>query len=213
MSDKGAKGGKSALKSPTSKGKDDKMKGRKVQFDNEDMFDEKFETNGVGNGKSNGKADTSFSKGKGGKGGSGKKEPPPLLLTVEQELPENAKCLMNCEAAQILQGIQDHMVLLSKDPAIKIPSSFDRALQYANTGNFYTNPQSVRQVLESLKKQDITDSEICVIANTGIDSNDKAFALMPSLKAKKSKVKESLSTALTELKKLKTVTESTIVLD
>ncbi|KAI3829447.1 hypothetical protein L1987_03571 [Smallanthus sonchifolius] len=207
MSDKGGKGGKSALKSPASKGKDDsaKLKGRKVQFDSEDMFDEKFETNG--NGKSNGKGDIPFSKGKGGKGdkgGSAKKEPPPLLLNVEQELPENAKCLMNCEAAQILQGIQDHMVLLSKDPTIKIPSSFDRALQYASTSSFYTNPQSVRQVLESLKKQDVSDGEICVIANTGIESTKKAFALMPSLKAKKSKVKESLSTALTELKKLKT---------
>ncbi|KAK9057894.1 hypothetical protein SSX86_022733 [Deinandra increscens subsp. villosa] len=214
MSDKGGKGGKSALKSPASKGKD--SKGRKVQFDSEDMFDEKFETNGNGNGKSNGKDGTPFAKGKGGKGdkgGSSKKEPPPLLLKVEEELPENAKCLMNCEAAQILQGIQDHMVLLSKDPTIKIPSSFDRALQYANTGNFYTNPHSVRQTLETLKKQDVSDGEICLIANTGIESTKKAFALIPSLKAKKSKVKESLGTALTELNKLKTVTESTIVLD
>ncbi|KAL8214762.1 hypothetical protein R6Q57_004211 [Mikania cordata] len=214
MSDKGGKGGKSALKSPASKGKDDKLKGRKVQFDSEDMYDEKFETNG--NGKSNGKDGNPFSKGKGGKGdkaGSAKKEPPPLMLKVEEELPENAKCLMNCEAAQILQGIQDHMVLLSKDPTIKIPSSFDRALQYANTGNFYANPHSVRQILESLKKQDVSDGEICVIANTGIESTGKAFALMPSLKANKSQVKESLGTALTELKKLKTVTDSTIVLD
>ncbi|KAD0494641.1 hypothetical protein E3N88_44182 [Mikania micrantha] len=240
MSDKGGKGGKSALKSP---GKDDKLKGRKVQFDSEDMYDEKFETNG--NGKSNGKDGNPFSKGiivepfviyfyflkfcclnfytylfiyqgkggKGDKGGSAKKEPPPLMLKVEEELPENAKCLMNCEAAQILQGIQDHMVLLSKDPTIKIPSSFDRALQYANTGNFYANPHSVRQILDSLKKQDVSDGEICVIANTGIESTGKAFALMPSLKAKKSQVKEALGTALTELKKLKSVTDSTIVLD
>ncbi|XP_076933791.1 DNA-directed RNA polymerases IV and V subunit 4-like [Bidens hawaiensis] len=211
MADKGGgKGGKSALKSPASKGKDDgsaKSKGRKVQFDSEDMFDEKFETNG--NGKSNGKD----GKGKGGKGGSSKKEPPALLLKVEEELPENATCVMDCEAAQILQGIQDHMVLLSKDPTIKIPSSFDRALQYANTCNFYTNPQSVRQILESLKKHDVSDGEICVIANTGTESTKQAFAFMPSLKAKKSKVKEPLTAALTELKKLKTVTESTIVLD
>ncbi|KAI7724984.1 hypothetical protein M8C21_009127 [Ambrosia artemisiifolia] len=202
MSDKGGKGGKSAMKSPDGSAK---LKGRKVQFDSEDMFDEKFETNG--NGKSNGK--DSGKGGKGGKGGPAKKEPPPLLLKVEEELPENAKCMMNCEAAQILQGIQDHMVLLSKDPTIKIP----RALQYANTGNFYTNTQSVRQVLESLKKHDISDGEICVIANTGIDDAEKAFALMPSLRAKQSKVIEPLSAALTDLKKLKTVTESTIVLD
>ncbi|KAJ0791655.1 putative HRDC-like superfamily, Rpb4/RPC9 superfamily protein [Helianthus annuus] len=143
------------------------------------MFDEKFETNG--NGKSNGK---DSGKGKGGKAGPAKKEPPQVLLKVEEELPENAKCLMNCEAAQILQGIQDHMVLLSKDPTIKIP--------------------------RSLKKQDVSDGEICVIANTGIDTTEKAFALMPSLKAKQIKVIEPLSAALTELTKLK---ESTIVLD
>ncbi|XP_024961522.1 DNA-directed RNA polymerases IV and V subunit 4-like isoform X1 [Cynara cardunculus var. scolymus] len=162
--------------------------------------------------------------GKGGKGdkggkagkGSAKKEPPPLLLKVEQELPENAKCLMDCEAAQILQGIQEHMVLLSKDPTIKIPSSFDRALQYANRGNHYTNPHSARQVLESLKDQGLSDGEMCVIANTAIESVGEAFGLMPSLKAKKSKVKEPLRSALTELEKLKNVTESNkkaIVLD
>lgn len=37
------------------------------------------------------------------------------------ELPKNTKCLMDCEAAEILQGIQDRMVVLSADPAIKIP--------------------------------------------------------------------------------------------
>ncbi|CAH1439871.1 unnamed protein product [Lactuca virosa] len=214
MSEKGEKGGKSALKSPASKGKD---KGRKVQFDSEDMFDEKFETNG--NGKSNGKADGYSGKGKGGKGdkgGSGKKEPRALLLNVEQEIPENVTCLMDCEAAQILQGIQEHMVLLSKDPSIKIPISFDRALQYASRGNHYTDPHSVRKVLEPLKNQGVSDAEMCLIANTAVESVGEAFGLMPSLKAKKSKVKEPLKSALTELEKLKIVMESTkkaIVLD
>ncbi|KAI3740979.1 hypothetical protein L2E82_31454 [Cichorium intybus] len=209
MSDKGGKGGKSALKSPASKGKDDKMKGRKVQFDSEDMFDEKFETNG--NGKSNGKADTHSGKGKGGKGekgSSGKKEAPPLLLKVEQEIPENVTCLMDCEAAQILQGIQEHMVLLSKDPSIKIPTPFDRALQYASRGNHYTDPSSVRRIMESLKKHGVSDGEMCVIANTGVESVGEAFGFLPSLKAKKSKVKEPLKNTLTELKKLKIVMES-----
>ncbi|KAL4562572.1 hypothetical protein LXL04_034780 [Taraxacum kok-saghyz] len=200
-------GGKSALKSPASKGKDDKMKGRKVQFDSEDMFDEKLETNG------NGKADAYSGKGgkggKGDKGGSAKKEPPPLLLKVEQEIPENAVCVMDCEAAQILQGIQEHMVLLSTDPSIKIPASFDRALQYATRGNLYTNPQSVRQLLEPLKNQGVTDAEMCVIANTGVESAGQAFGLMPSLKANKKKVKGPLKSALSELEKLKVVMEST----
>ncbi|KAJ9567007.1 hypothetical protein OSB04_002973 [Centaurea solstitialis] len=185
MADKGGKGGKSALKSPAYKGKDDnsaKSKGRKVQFDSEDMYDDKFDTNG------NGKDETPSAKGgkgdKGGKSGKGsaKKEPPPLLLKVEQELPENAKCLMDCEAAQILLGIQEHMVLLSKDPTIKIPSSFDRALLYANRGNHYTDPQSARKILESLKDQGLSEGEMCVIANTAVESVGEAFGLMPSLK-------------------------------
>lgn len=37
------------------------------------------------------------------------------------ELPENIKCLMDCEAADILQGVQEQMVMLSRDPTIKIP--------------------------------------------------------------------------------------------
>ncbi|XP_071690197.1 DNA-directed RNA polymerases IV and V subunit 4-like [Rutidosis leptorrhynchoides] len=216
MADKGGKGGKSAMKSP---GNDDNSakNRRKVQFDDEDMFDEKFETNGYGNGKSNGKADSAKgnkgSGGKGEKGGSSKKEPPALVLKVEQEIPENAKCLMDCEAAQILQGIQEHMVLLSKDPTIKIPSSFDRAFQYATRGNPYTDPHSVRKVLEPLKNQGVTDGEICVIANTAIEKAGEAFGLLPSLKAKKGNVKEPLKSALAELKKFKHVTEKTIMLD
>lgn len=88
---------------------------------------------------------------------------------------------MDCEAAQILLGIQEQMVLLSRDPTIKLPvwviifkaaassssfifyvcrstlkscnfplifSSFDKALNYAKTGARYTNPQSVRRVVE-----------------------------------------------------------------
>nr|XP_043612404.1 DNA-directed RNA polymerases IV and V subunit 4-like [Erigeron canadensis] len=191
------------------------------------MFDEKFETNGNGNN------DSAFAKGDKGKGGKGekggvssKKEPPALVLKVEEEIPENAECLMDCEAAQILQGIQDHMVLLSKDPTIKIPSSFDRALQYATRTNPYTDPHSVRQILESLKNLGVSDGEMCVIANTAIETSGEAFGLLPSLKlqfnvfvvfqAKKSKVKEPLKSALTELKKVKHATESTrdaIVLD
>nr|KAJ0228399.1 hypothetical protein LSAT_V11C100050480 [Lactuca sativa] len=75
----------------------------------------------------------------------GKKEPPKLLT---QGISENLTCLMDCEPAQFLQGIQEHMVLLSKDPSIKIPISFDRALQYESRGNHYTDPHSVRKVLE-----------------------------------------------------------------
>uniref|UniRef100_A0A2P2JLW1 Uncharacterized protein MANES_09G085000 n=1 Tax=Rhizophora mucronata TaxID=61149 RepID=A0A2P2JLW1_RHIMU len=91
--------------------------------------------------------------GKGNKNASGFKmpvaqEPPPLGLKLEQELPKDAKCLMDCEAALILQGIQEQMVLLSRDPTIKLPMSFDKGLHYAKAGARYTNPQSVRRALE-----------------------------------------------------------------
>lgn len=38
------------------------------------------------------------------------------------ELPQSSTCLMDCEAAEILQGIQDQMITLSQDPDIKIPA-------------------------------------------------------------------------------------------
>ncbi|THG13953.1 hypothetical protein TEA_024822 [Camellia sinensis var. sinensis] len=128
--------------------------------------------------------------GKGGKGDNvangGKspvsKESSTLELKVEQELPKNAKCLMDCEAADILEGIQEHMIILSEDPTIKIPIAFDRGLQYAKTVSHYTSPQSVRQVLEPLKKHGVSDSEMCLIANICPESVDEVFALIPSLK-------------------------------
>lgn len=214
MGDKGGKP-KSSLKSPGSlKGKDDtsgkSKRGRKVQFDSEDSLDANISVSS----KSVGKGDNPFSKGGLGRGGKGDKvanggkspvtkTPPPLELRVEQELPENSKCLMDCEAAQILQGIHEQMVVLSEDPTIKIPISFDRGFQYAKSNSHYTNPQSVRRILESLKKHGVADSEVCLIANVCPESVDEVFALVPSFKGKKSKLREPLKDALSELAKLK----------
>ncbi|KAL6992923.1 hypothetical protein U1Q18_011039 [Sarracenia purpurea var. burkii] len=175
MEEKGGKGfslpkggGKSSLKTSGSfKGKDDSSvksnKGWRVQFDSEGDF------------------------GKGGKGGKvGGKGPAPkesskLELKVEQELPKDAKCLLDCEAADILQGIQEQMVILSEDPTIKIPIAFDKGLQYAKNGSHYTSPQSVRQILEPLKTHGVADSEMCMIANICPESVEEVFALIPSL--------------------------------
>ena len=44
-----------------------------------------------------------------------------IFIDASAELPKNVKCLMDCEAAEILQGIQDRMVVISADPSIKIP--------------------------------------------------------------------------------------------
>ncbi|XP_022979017.1 DNA-directed RNA polymerases IV and V subunit 4-like isoform X1 [Cucurbita maxima] len=214
MSEKGEKGsplpkkpGKSSLKSSSFKdaslkGKDDSLlkpkKGRKVQFDAQGSVDAQINFSMKYSGK-NGEL------GKGGKGGSGAKEPQPLELKIEQELPKNVKCqcLMDCEAAQILQGIQDQMVLLSADPTIKIPTSFDRGLQYAKRANHYVNTESVRPVLKTLKKYGVMDSEVCVLANVCPDTPDEVFALLPSLKSKRSKLSEPLNNVLSELAKVK----------
>nr|POE91936.1 dna-directed rna polymerases iv and v subunit 4 [Quercus suber] len=149
-----------------SKGKEDKLKGkddsstkksaRKVQFNFEGSPE--YKTSSLP--KSLGKDDTPFPKGYSGKGGGkgdkiangGKstvfKEPQPLELKVEQDLPENVKCMMDCEAFDILQGIQDQLPILSKDPEFRLPVPFDKGLQYAKRGVHYANPQAVRQVLE-----------------------------------------------------------------
>ncbi|XP_022714622.1 DNA-directed RNA polymerases IV and V subunit 4-like [Durio zibethinus] len=164
--------------------------------------------------KSDGKFATPIGKGdwaKGGKGGKvangGKtpvaKEAQSLELRVEQELPKNVKCLMDCEAAIILEGIQEQMVILSEDSTIKLPESFDLGLRYAKTGCYYTNPQSVRRVLEVLSKYDVSYSEICVIANTCPETVDEVFALVQSLEAKRRGLSEPLKDVLDELAKLK----------
>ncbi|XP_050148167.1 DNA-directed RNA polymerases IV and V subunit 4-like isoform X2 [Malus sylvestris] len=194
MSEKGGKGfslPKPSLKStpPSSKdGKDDSStkskKGRRVQFDSEGSREPKsnFSSKFYRPAAASGKADW----GKGGKGdtiaNAKKKEPQPLELKIEQELPKSVKCMMDCEAADILQGIQEQMVMLSKDPTIKIPVSFDKGLQYANSTSRYTHPQSGRHVLETLKKYGVKDGEVCVIANVCPETTDEVFALVPSLK-------------------------------
>uniref|UniRef100_A0A7N2R5D0 RNA polymerase Rpb4/RPC9 core domain-containing protein n=1 Tax=Quercus lobata TaxID=97700 RepID=A0A7N2R5D0_QUELO len=207
-----------------SKGKEDKLKGkddsstkpknaRKVQFNFEGSPE--YKTSSLP--KSFGKDDTPFPKGYSGKGGGkgdkiangGKstvfKEPQPLELKVEQDLPENVKCMMDCETLDILQGIQDQLPILSKDPEFRLPVPFDKGLQYAKRGVHYANPQAVRQVLEirGLTKYGVSNSEICVIANVCPESDEEVFSLVPSLKAKRTKLREPLKGILSELAKLK----------
>ncbi|XP_062162495.1 DNA-directed RNA polymerases IV and V subunit 4-like [Alnus glutinosa] len=196
------------------KGKDDSStkskRGRKVQFNFEGSPEAKTNFSP----KSGAKFETLFPKGDSSKWGKGDKtstggkssipkEPQPLEFKIEQELPENVKCMMDCEAVDILQGIKDQMVILSRDPEFRLPVSFDKGLQYAKRGGYYTNPQPVRQVLEALTKYDVSDGEICLIANVCPESVDEVFALVPSLKAKRTKLSEPLKDVLSELAKLK----------
>ncbi|KAH9611594.1 hypothetical protein KSS87_009862 [Heliosperma pusillum] len=102
-------------------------------------------------------------------------------LNLQSELPKNAQCVMDCEAADILHGIQEQMVFLSRDPTIKLPVN--------------------------LKKHGASDGEICVIANACPETIDEVFALLPSLKAKKSEMTEPLKDVLPKVIKVKLQTE------
>ncbi|XP_062088031.1 DNA-directed RNA polymerases IV and V subunit 4-like isoform X2 [Humulus lupulus] len=231
MSEKGGKGfsvpqpqkrgRKPSLKSTNGKeGKDDSSeklkKGRKVQFDTGAP-----EVNLNFSSQYGGNIDTptTLPKGSSGLGGKGDKtgksgktsvpKPPrPLELRIEEDLPKGAKCLMDCEAADILQGIQERMVLLSKDPTIKIPASFDKGLQYAKRESYYTNSQSVKDILDVLAIYGLTEGEICVIANICPETADEVFALLPSLKAKKRMLSEPIKDVLLELAKVKQSTST-----
>ncbi|KAK9740320.1 hypothetical protein RND81_03G026200 [Saponaria officinalis] len=179
-------------------------KGSRVQFSDEDSPANTYS-------KSGGKGETPIGgplkTDKGGKTASGKKgstlKETKYELNVQSELPKNAQCMMDCEAADILQGIQEQMVFLSRDPNIKLPISFDKGLQYASAGSRYSDLKAVREVLENLKRHGASDGEICVIANACPESVDEAFALLPSLKAKRSQITEQLKDVLAELIKLK----------
>ncbi|CAF1919644.1 unnamed protein product, partial [Brassica napus] len=207
MSEKGGKGFKSSLKSSYGSGKDDNAtkskKTRKVQFDPQGPRESKYTFLQ----ESDDQIQGSSAKGTnfllclivsrllkllpswtiGGKGSKARKstlskESQPLELKTDKELPENAKCLMDCEAFEILQGIKEQMAVLSEDPSVKLPVSFDRGLEYVKYGRCYMNPQSVRQILEPLKKHGVSESEMCVIANVCPESIDEVFAFVPSMK-------------------------------
>lgn len=150
---------------------------------------ESLKTGGKGSSFSKGEASQgkAYSGGKGGKGTSSNVVPTKsdAELKLELDIPPNSRMLMNCEAAELLQEIHEHMAILSEDPKIKIPESFDKAFQYAKDGNQFTTASSVKQALEPLKKCGVNDGEICMIANIGPETIEEVYALVPSLKAKR----------------------------
>ncbi|KAF2946712.1 hypothetical protein DAI22_02g315200 [Oryza sativa Japonica Group] len=106
--------------------------------------------------KTGGKASSKGQTGKGGNAGKGGKGSASARvsaksdaeLKLELDMPPNSCILMNCEVAELLQEIHEHMAILSEDPKIKIPESFDKAFQYVKEGNQFSTAQSVKQVLE-----------------------------------------------------------------
>ncbi|XP_058075893.1 DNA-directed RNA polymerases IV and V subunit 4-like isoform X2 [Magnolia sinica] len=216
-----------AKKNVPLKGKDDSSskKGRKkVHFelsDSEDSEDIDVNMPVKSAEKGKGSSGTPIAKGDWAKGGkddrmgkaggksSGAREPvvkvsiAEVELKIEEELPKNAKCLMDCEAALVLQGIEESLSILSADPAVKIPESFFKGLQYAKTGSHYTSPEAARQVLSTLKRNKVTDGEICMIGNICPETVDEVFALVPSLKANRQKNEGPIKDALYNLAKHK----------
>ncbi|CAO2812854.1 unnamed protein product [Amaranthus hypochondriacus] len=185
-------------------------KGRKVQFSNQ--VNQEFPANisSYSGGNLQGDPDKVGKGGKGVNGGksSGRKESAKYVLNIQSELPKNSRCVMDCEAADILQGIQEQMTFLSRDPTIKLPVSFDKGLQYAKNGARYSNPKTVRKVLATLKKHGVSDAEICIIANTCPETAEEVFALVPSLKTKKSNLTGPLENIIAKLVKLKLPAET-----
>uniref|UniRef100_A0A1D1XZE3 DNA-directed RNA polymerase II subunit rpb4 n=1 Tax=Anthurium amnicola TaxID=1678845 RepID=A0A1D1XZE3_9ARAE len=164
--------------------------------------------------KSGGKASFDSLSGKGGSGdktgkGGGKGRPPvakiltEVELKLEAEFPKNAKILKDCEAGALLRGIQEYLPMLSNDPTIKIPISFDKALKYVQIVDHYNDSQSVTQALQKLKNSGATEGEICMIANVCPETTDEVYALIPSLKDSKDKNEGPIRDALAELAKLK----------
>lgn len=155
-----------------------------------------------------GKGGKDFSSGKGGGKGSLPQAKPVKAsvadkdLKLELELPPGAKLVMDCEAAVLLQGIQEHLDSL-KDLKIKIPETFGNALLYSKAAVHYTDVKAVRQALDSLKEHGATDGEICMIANAGPETSEEAYGLIPSLKKKRNKIGGPLAGVLATLTTLK----------
>ncbi|CAH8388795.1 unnamed protein product [Eruca vesicaria subsp. sativa] len=75
-----------------------------------------------------------------------------LHVRVSSELPENAKCMMDCEAFEILEGIKEQLYVLSEDPTIKTPVSLDRGLGYLKYGEEGKITELLAEALTKLPK-------------------------------------------------------------
>ncbi|KAI3920488.1 hypothetical protein MKX01_000827 [Papaver californicum] len=208
---------KSSIKQPVAKSAvgGSSKKSKTVQFDTSSDSEGSPKANNNGSFKSGGKSlsDSPVSKGdmsKGGKGGktgkgwgkSNAKLPVVVQLEIEKELPKNAKCLMDCEAEAALQGIQDQLSILSRDPTIKLPLAFNKGLEYAKGSSRYSNPLAVRHALEKLRVLKITESELCLISNVCPDTVDEVYALIPSLKTNRLTTEGAIKNLLYELDNL-----------
>lgn len=117
---------------------------------------------------------------------------------------------MDCEALDVLHKIQEHLVILSEDPMIKLPESFHKGLQYAKMGGSYKSVEDVKRVLGALKKSNVSESEICLIANICPGDADEVFKLMPKLNEKRKKSERGIDDVIRELVELKTAKDGEV---
>ncbi|ERM96979.1 hypothetical protein AMTR_s00074p00175810 [Amborella trichopoda] len=113
--------------------------------------------------------------GKAGEGSlsrEGKKSAPVVELNIEQELPSDSRCLMDCKAAIMLERIEEQLRTLSK-PAIKIP--------------------------RHLGRYQLSDVESCLIANAHPETVEEVYSFVRSFKAKKHVSHGSVSKMLSDL--------------
>ncbi|XP_078432089.1 uncharacterized protein LOC144703710 isoform X2 [Wolffia australiana] len=95
---------------------------------------------------------------------------PEVELKPKAELPKNVRVLMDCEAASILEGIQDHFQMLSDDLRIKIPDSFSNALrytqfeaqQYSDSGDVAKFLQYPGHIYDTSEANDISTDLSCL---------------------------------------------------
>ncbi|CAN6448270.1 unnamed protein product [Victoria cruziana] len=122
---------------------------------------------------------------------------------IEDEIPKDAKCLMDCEAAIMLGSIEEQLQALADDPTVKIPKSFDEGLLYAKSSTRYSKPDSVKRVREVLSNYKLSDVEICLIGNTCPETVDEVYSLVPSVKGKPLMKEETIKDMLAILASLK----------
>ncbi|XP_020589424.1 DNA-directed RNA polymerases IV and V subunit 4-like [Phalaenopsis equestris] len=128
---------------------------------------------------------------------------PPRTKKKEQheaEIPPDAKLLLDCEAADILQEIHEKLAKLED---LIMPVAFDKALLQTKDGIRYSNTKDVRETVETLKEYGVTDWEICMIANAGPKTCEEAYAMIPSLRDKEDGISGPLNAVLAKLAFLK----------
>ncbi|KAM3309611.1 hypothetical protein ACQJBY_030716 [Aegilops geniculata] len=210
MANRGGKGSYPPSKSGAPNGRQMVLISDDSDSDSDDFFEEEAPpTHSKSNGKASsdslktsGKA-SSFSNGEGSKGGKAFSAGKGGKGSASNAKPAMSDAELKLQLAEMLQKIQAHMAILSEDPKIKIPESFDKAFQYAKEGNHFTSAKLVKEILEPLKDYGVNDGEICMIANIGPETIEEVYALIPSLKATRSINEGKIAEALTALANIK----------